>query len=115
MSNLDYYGKDFFENKVPEVISESVSYTHLDDDNGNRYPGMTQQIQGNTSHGDDTEPTGKNQSDDTYNTTNKTDDTSKPDGGESTTSKPDNTDKDDDQSKPTTDTVKDYILSLIHI
>ena len=22
MSNLDYYGKDFFENKVPEVISE---------------------------------------------------------------------------------------------
>lgn len=79
------------------------------DDNGNRYPGMTQQIQGNTSHNDDTEPTDKNQSDDTDNTTNKTDDTSKPDGGESTTSKPDNTDKDDDQSKPTTDTVKDYI------
>ena len=79
------------------------------DDNGNRYPGVTQQIQGNTSHNAGTEPTDKNQSDDIDNTTDKTDNTSKPDGGDSTTSKPDNTAKDDDQSKPTTETFKDYI------
>lgn len=80
-----------------------------DDDNGNRDPGLTQQIQGNTSKRDDTEPTDKNQFNDTDNTANETDNTSKPNTGDSTTSKPDNTDKDDNQSSPTTDTVKDYI------